>query len=450
MSTTRPRPRPRPVAKPKAASSTTVNPTITPSPVQPSSSTSTTQNSTAGNKLDDEDAIFLRNRGRTSQCWNKLRAMTKDTPSDKADEDDLDWDERTEPESTPRHRKKKPNKQHELPRWQAADIVTLLSSDNEEDDFEITENTPKVSRNDTSPRKRKRDRSRSRSITPPPQLPIHQLNNARALVRQALAVSPPRPLSPIQIPDDPMDTCDLNPELAKIAEEVRRRAVATKNTPEQGGGPELVIIKVRWQPHPLNTAGARNVWNFKMKRHDTFQYLFEELADLAAVLVDHLVVSHDGKRLFASGTPHGLRIWAEGELEACDQTTWDYIRAHRHQQAPKTAQSSRNSPSPERESDTESEAESTGGDKIKLVLRSAATEDNVNLTVRPTTTCGAIVKAFLKAAGLSDRYPVSPPTGKRTAQAMPQLVVDGDKMADDVEIGEADLDDGDLVEVVGL
>ncbi|KAG1906540.1 uncharacterized protein F5891DRAFT_1002779 [Suillus fuscotomentosus] len=443
MSTARPRPRPRPVAKPKAASSTTVDLNSTPSPGKPSSSTSTTQNPVAGSKLDDEDAIFLRNRGRTSQCWNKLRAMTKDTPSDKADEDDLDWGEQTEPESTPRHRKKKSNKQHELPRWQTVDIVTLLSSDNEEDDFEITEHTPRISCNDSPPRKRKRDRSRSKSITPPPQLPIHQLNNARALVRQALAVAPRRAPSPIEIPDDPTDTSDLNPELAKIAEEVRRRAVTTKNTPEQGGGPELVIIKVRWQPHPLNTAGAKDVWNFKMKRHDTFQYLFEELADLAAVLVDHLVVSHDGKRLFASGTPHSLRIWAEGELEACDQTTWDHVRAQRHQQAPKAAQSSKNSPSPERESDSESEAESTGGDKIKLVFRSAATEENVNLTVRPTTTCGVIVKAFLKAAGLSDQYP-------QTAQAMPQLMVDGDKMADDMEIGEADLDDGDLVEVVGL
>lgn len=33
---------------------------------------------------------------------------------------------------------------------------------------------------------------------------------------------------------------------------------------------------------------------------------------------------------------------------------------------------------------------------------------------------------------------------------MPHLMVDGDKMTDDMEIGEADLDDGDLVEVVGL
>ncbi|KAG1745872.1 uncharacterized protein EDB91DRAFT_1119188 [Suillus paluster] len=415
----RPKPVPRPVAKSKA-------------PLIP----------TAGNKIDDEDAIFMRNRGRTSQCWNKLRQLTK-APSDKADEDDLDWGERTEPESTPRRRKKKPNKQHELPRWQAADIVTLLSSDNEEDDLEITENTPKASRNDTSLRKRKRDRSRSKSITPPPQLPIHQLNNARNLVRQALAVAPRAP-SPIQFADDPTDTSDLNPELAKIAEEVRRRAVETKNIPEQGGGPELVIIKVRWRPHPRNPAGAKDVWNFKMKRHDTFQYMFEEVADLAAVLVESLVVSHDGKRLFASGTPHGLRIWAEGELEACDQTTWDYIRAQRHQQVPNGAQSSKHSPSPERETDAESEAESTGGDKIKLVFRSAVTEDNINLTVRPTTTCGAIVKAFLKAAGLSDR------SSKGTAQAMPQLMVDGDKMADNMEIGEADLDDGDLVEVVGL
>ncbi|KAG2362329.1 hypothetical protein BDR07DRAFT_1407359 [Suillus spraguei] len=364
--------------------------------------------------------------------------MAKDTPSDKADEDDLDWGEQAEPESTPRRRKKKPNKQHELPRWQAADIVTLLSSDDEDDDLEITENTPKFSQTEVA------------------QDLLHHPRNflyTNSIMQghwSALAVAPPRSPSPIQIPDDPTDTSDLNPELAKIAEEVRKRAVATKNTPEQGGGPELVIIKVRWQPHPLNTAGAKDVWNFKMKRHDIFQSLFEELADLAAVLVDHLVVSHDGKRLFASGTPHGLRIWAEGELEACDQTTWDYIRAQRHQQAPKTDQSLNNSPSPERESDAESEAESTGGDKIKLVLRSAATEDNVNLTVRPTTTCEAIVKAFLKATGLSDRYLVSLSKDKRTARAMPQLMVDGDKMAGDTEIGEADLDDGDLVEVVGL
>lgn len=84
------------------------------------------------------------------------------------------------------------------------------------------------------------------------------------------------------------------------------------------------------------------------------------------------------------------------------------------------------------------------------MLRSAVTEDkSINLTVRPTTTCRAIVKAFLKAAGLSDQYTASS-KNKKAGQAMPQLMIDGDKMADDMEIGEADLDDGDLVEVVGL
>ncbi|OAX42140.1 hypothetical protein K503DRAFT_683951, partial [Rhizopogon vinicolor AM-OR11-026] len=315
----------------------------------------------------------------------------------------------------------------------------------------FVENTPKASRNDASPRKRKRDRSRSRSITPPPQLPLHQLNNARSLVRQALAFAPRTP-SPVQSTDDSTDITDLNPELAKIAERVRGRGSAAKHGPEQGGGPEVVTIKVRWLPHPLNEAGTKHIWRFNMKRHDTFQDLFEELADLAAVLVDHLVVSHDGKRLFSSGTPHSLRFWAEGELEACDQKAWDYIRAHRHQQPSQAAQFSKRSPSAERNSDAESEAESTGGDTLKLVLRSAATEDkNINLTVRPTTTCGAIVKAFLKTAGLSDRYHSSS-NGKpaEQGQTVPQLMIDGDKMADDMEIREADLEDGDLVEVVGL
>lgn len=105
------------------------------------------------------------------------------------------------------------------------------------------------------------------------------------------------------------------------------------------------------------------------------------------------------------------------------------------------------------QSDVDSEAESTGGDTIKLVLRSAATKDkSVTLTVRSTTTCGAIVKAFLKAAGLPDNYSGAASTGeigKRTTP-FPYLMVDGDKMDPEAEIGDADLEDGDLVEIIGV
>lgn len=50
------------------------------------------------------------------------------------------------------------------------------------------------------------------------------------------------------------------------------------------------------------------------------------------------------------------------------------------------------------------------------------------------------MKAFLKKAGLSDKY----------KKGGPCLMVDGDKMSAGSEIADADLDDGDMVEVVGL
>ncbi|KAH7927763.1 hypothetical protein BV22DRAFT_248311 [Leucogyrophana mollusca] len=306
-----------------------------------------------------------------------------------------------------------------------------------------------------SPRKRKRVRSRSRSITPPPALSAQHLNHARNLVRQALDIGP-RPVSPVQFADDSTDTIVLDPELAKIAETIRNQASQPKKSePEQAGGPEEVILKVRWRPHPLQEDTRKHVWAFKMRRHDTFRDLFEELADLGAVLVDHLVVSYDGKRLFSSGTPHSLRIWAEGELEACDKPTYEYIRSHRHQRSPSPLlqdlqQQSGRSPSADPQSEAESEAESTTGDKFKIILRSAVTKDkDISLTVRPTTTCGTIVNAFLKSAGLSEKYPSTPAKGVK-GKPMPQLMVDGDRMASNSEIGDAGLDDGDLVEVVGL
>lgn len=122
------------------------------------------------------------------------------------------------------------------------------------------------------------------------------------------------------------------------------------------------------------------------------------------------------------------------------------------------------------ESDAESQAaESDAGndddddDKFKLILRSAQTGDkDITLTVRPTTKCGAILRAFLKKAGLADRSEYKEVfagagaggTGKSKGKGAkgkdPRLCVDGDKMDNRAEIGDADLEDGDMVEVVGL
>jgi len=71
------------------------------------------------------------------------------------------------------------------------------------------------------------------------------------------------------------------------------------------------------------------------------------------------------------------------------------------------------------------------------------------------------VKAFLKKAGLADKYLEESTSTKSNPKKRgrkslvvvatgPNLMVDGDKMNNDTEIGEADLEDGDMVEVVGL
>lgn len=106
---------------------------------------------------------------------------------------------------------------------------------------------------------------------------------------------------------------------------------------------------------------------------------------------------------------------------------------------------------------------------MKLTFRSAKTgARDIILTVRPTAKCGNILRAFLKKAGLEHEYPEvfaaggppPPPTrgkrgGKNAAVAAtpakdPRLCVDGDKLDNESPISDADLEDGDLVEVVGL
>lgn len=106
-------------------------------------------------------------------------------------------------------------------------------------------------------------------------------------------------------------------------------------------------------------------------------------------------------------------------------------------------------------------------DKFKLVLRSALTSKDITLNVRSTTKCGAIVNAFLKKAGLMEKYPalsdsaadgssLQKKTKSRrsvagsTINKVPKLSIDGDKVGNDIEIGDYDLEEGDMVEVVDL
>ena len=162
---------------------------------------------------------------------------------------------------------------------------------------------------------------------------------------------------------------------------------------------------------------------------------------------------------------------------ACTKSTYDYIRANPHSiqnasfgssDAGKgSADTSNDEPGPSsgalpesQQSEAEAESESDE-DKFKLILRSALTANKeISLVVRPTTKCGAIVKAFLKKAGLAEQYPqvfADAPVKKGGRKSKggeagkdPRLCLDGDKLDNASEIGDADLEDGDMIEVVGL
>ena len=169
--------------------------------------------------------------------------------------------------------------------------------------------------------------------------------------------------------------------------------------------------------------------------------------------------------------------------EACDKNTYEYIRSNPNRSpslAPLDTSTTKSTnpalhiieeipskpPTPEPASEKEEE-----DDKFKLILRAKDVKD-ITLTVRPTTKCSAIIRAYLKSAGLADKFAASaepappPPTkgrgrgrGKKAAPLpppmaaappMPVLMLDGDKLEPESEIGACDLEDGDMVEVFGV
>jgi hypothetical protein len=148
-----------------------------------------------------------------------------------------------------------------------------------------------------------------------------------------------------------------------------------------------------------------------------------------------------------------LHVIDTSHLDASNLVTYEYLREHRQERPPPAADALAQGTSPpgsaedaETETDFQPMADDDDGDILKLVVRSGVTMD-VTLKVRQTTTCGAIVKAFLKRAEITDQYP----EGRSIRRGGgPQLMIDGERMNPETPISEADLEDGDQVEVDGL
>jgi hypothetical protein len=69
-------------------------------------------------------------------------------------------------------------------------------------------------------------------------------------------------------------------------------------------GKFIVVNDAAWNQHIL-------------PQHDSFSILFEEVADIAGILVDTVIVTYEDKRIFSSASPHGIGVWAQAELGIC-------------------------------------------------------------------------------------------------------------------------------------
>ncbi|KIM43006.1 hypothetical protein M413DRAFT_443821 [Hebeloma cylindrosporum] len=460
-----PRPRPRPRPKPIAKNATNGN-------AVPSSSSSSLLTSKApeatrrASAIEDEDEYFMKNRNRSSKTWQKLDQITKG-PSHKTQttkhEDPSDSEAGSSPRSRSKNNKRtKRDKSTSVPLWQQRkDLARILSQGPDSDDSDI-EITGEEIRTPNGKRKRANNRSRSRSITPPPAVSQAQIQNAKNVVRQTLQAA-------------------LN-ALAREIAAGRGSSLAPESETATATTGDNIVFVVKWQPHPLDTQAQHGVeWQYRTERTDNFRELFEATAEDANIPVDNLIMTYEGKRIFRSVTPQTLKIWADNaELVAYEKRAYEYIQNNPHSivRAAASTASMATEPHPtpnasqqptHQESDAESQSDAGNDDddeddKFKLILRSAQTGDkDITLTVRPTTKCGAILRAFLKKAGLADRPEykdvfagagaggTGKSKGKQGGKGKdPRLCVDGDKMDNQAEIGDADLEDGDMVEVVGL
>jgi hypothetical protein len=246
---------------------------------------------------------------------------------------------------------------------------------------------------------------------------------------------------------------------------------------------------------------------FRMPRSSNFTALAAQLAASMLVPEEQLVLftsfasslsGDGGRRLFASATPASLGMWTEGEIDVGERETWEYLRDVKAQEKEEQKERARSrsrslSVQPEdedgrdrSEDGDDDEIEFSGGTnaysgagaaaaaspprdttpaadgKFKLVIRSGITTKDISIAVRPTTTCGAIIKGFVKAALMHDASlgpklglklggkPADMEKGMEKILKKARLVMDGERMDNDAEIGDADLEDGDMVEVSGL
>ncbi|KAG9123451.1 hypothetical protein FRC07_014919 [Ceratobasidium sp. 392] len=416
MSSARPRPRPRP--KPKGLPDASVSG----SPSATSGGTNTPVKSPSA--TDNDDDLFLRHDpNRFTATYSQQKKTRSHSPTQ-----DVTYFNQENSEDSPeskRRRKEMGGRSKPLPAWtyRPREVSSVpLESDDDSSGPEILDDDISPAPSQPLPKPKLRERS----ITPPPDDIKYQASSQARAVLSKLYYDDDREPSP---EGESQDAIELLPELAAIQRNVR----ATSATPESAQT-RTVELHIRWFPHPEQPQYFENgdrSWAFEVPQNKAFGEVRRMLTGLPPSLV---VLRCKGRRLFDGGTPASLFAGKKLEIQAMTLATHQYYE-ERHQDPLSVP------PSDDVEDVATNSREGSPAateNKITLRLRTGP-KDNHPQTVRvlSNSTIETVIAAFLSKTG-------------RTGMQGVRLQIDGEDLDMDSTIADADLEDGDLVEVAGI
>ncbi|GJJ15743.1 hypothetical protein Clacol_010021 [Clathrus columnatus] len=431
----RPRPRPRPVAKVAGPSSPTSEESVSKKKIN-----------------DDDDDFFVHNKGRSFREVEERAAKVAAKAAAESDNESGGGSDMSGSEGTPRpnRRSRKPtaakgsDSSSRIVKDTAAELLRDVTSEKAVVDVSSDEYGEDGPRAGPSQSESKRTRSRSRSLTPPPEFTEQERLRTRMAIQRVLGsdttVPTTRPF-PAMAEDDDMDPGEepINSSLRHIMEMVgnsnRRRLPGDSEQMTTSS----VTIRVKWIHSSVATNVSQRSWT------DPLRQIADKISQEMRVLPKELVLLQNRKQVYTTITPQGLGVWDEFDLEACARVTYEtlYTRSGPAPTPPPQLNEDDGDSEREESSPPSEVAADDSDEKFKIIVRAA--DLSVPLTVRPTTTCGKIVRAFL-AIMVKQGKPALPT--KKANQV--RLYVDGEKQDPNAPISDCDLEDGDIVEIIGL
>ncbi|CAE6463980.1 unnamed protein product [Rhizoctonia solani] len=408
----RPRPKPRP--KPKVTSE------------PPTSSTSLESSRTKSPPSNNDDDLFIRHDP------NRL-VYTQKKPREKSPLRDVKYfdngDSDESPDSKRRKKELAPKRAKPLPSWtfQPRDpTATNVESDDDSSEPEILEDD---AFKDVPSAPLPKPKLRERSITPPPQDLQYQIGNqVHELLHNLYDIDDDRELSPEM---ESQDAIQLLPELAAIQKNVRASSAAPEIDDTRS-----VDLHIKWIAHPTHPQpweSALTSWDFNVPLSKPFGEIRRMLTGLP--ITTQPVLRRQNRRLYDGGTPATLIAGSKLDIEAMSKTTNDYFE-ERHQIPPSAPGS--DAADDHEDANGSQDGSAAVAEKIILRLRTGPNDTRLtNVRVFPDATIQMVIEVFLSKTGRAGMQGVS-------------LQIDGDDLEMDSTVADADLEDGDLVEVAGI